>query len=468
MNALPLNTGLTEIQRIQQQLVQKYDVPAPRYTSYPTVPFWDATPPTASQWFEVVERVFTESNQEKGISLYLHLPFCEALCTYCGCNTRITKNHSVEGGYIESLLQEWSLYLRHFPEKPIIRELHLGGGTPTFFSPENLKLLLDGIFAQAEIHPDHEFSFEGHPNNTTSAHLQTLFDLGFRRVSFGIQDFDPLVQLTINRVQPFENVEFVTQEARRIGYESVNFDLIYGLPYQTLTSVSDTIDKVALLMPDRIAFYSYAHVPWVKPGQRSYTHKDLPSGSEKRALYELGLQKFKELGYSDIGMDHFALPQDALYKAMENGTLHRNFMGYTTCHTELLIGLGTSSISDAKYGYLQNQKKVEDYKTAVASGELAIFKGHLHTLEDLRTKEIILNLICKGEQPIDQSLLGSLDYDSKIALVEMMEEDLLTLTDHALKVNQLGKAFVRNICMVFDQRLRQSSQANENTFSKAI
>ncbi len=451
-----------------EELIQKYNVSAPRYTSYPTVPFWDTEAPTAEQWFRVVERTFAESNATKGISLYLHLPFCESLCTYCGCNTRITKNHGVEQGYIETLLAEWGQYLSHFPQKPILRELHLGGGTPTFFSPQNLRKLLEGIHATAIIHPEREFSFEGHPNNTTAEHLQTLYDLGFRRVSFGIQDFDPLVQLTINRIQPYENVLRATQDARRIGYESVNFDLIYGLPHQTLASVAHTIDQVAQLRPDRIAFYSYAHVPWVKPSQRGYSEKDLPSGPAKRALYELGLQKLTALGYHDIGMDHFALPHDALFQAQQNGTLHRNFMGYTTCHTDLLIGLGASSISDAKYGYLQNLKKVEEYKAGIATQSLAILKGHLLTPEDLIRKEAILSLACTGELALTKKVAFLLDDQTRAALLEMEEEGLVTFQERRLVVTPQGQPFIRNICMLFDQKVRQTKQEFSTTFSKAI
>jgi len=452
----------------KEALIQKYNVPAPRYTSYPTVPFWDEERPAASQWMQVVKRTFAESNAAKGISLYLHLPFCEVLCTYCGCNKRITKNHGVEDPYIKSILAEWQLYLDQFDVKPVIRELHLGGGTPTFFSPENLKALLEGICAGAELHPEKEFSFEGHPNNTTTEHLQTLYDLGFRRVSFGIQDFDEKVQVTINRIQPYENVLHVTQEARRIGYASVNFDLIYGLPYQTLRSVGETIDKVAELMPDRIAFYSYAHVPWVSPGQRSYTDKDLPEDAEKRALYELGLKKFKELGYTDIGMDHFALPHDSLFKALQNKELHRNFMGYTTCQTDLLIGLGTSSISDAKYAYMQNLKKVEAYKESVLSGNLAVFKGHFLTEEDLLLKEAILNLACKGELDLTDELLANLDADALVELKQMQEEQLIVFNSDQIEITALGKAFVRNICTRFDKKLRAKANTGEQVFSKAI
>jgi len=468
MTASINNSGELTLPLPAEDLIEKYNVPAPRYTSYPTVPFWNPEVPAAEKWLEVVARTFAESNAQKGISLYLHLPFCEALCTYCGCNTRITKNHGVEAGYIKTILAEWQLYLNQFSEKPIIRELHLGGGTPTFFSPANLKLLLEKLFATADIHPEREFSFEGHPNNTTTEHLQVLYDLGFRRVSYGIQDFDPLVQLTINRIQPYENVKFATEEARRIGYESVNFDLIYGLPHQTLESVGRTIDQVATLRPDRIAFYSYAHVPWVKPGQRSYSEKDLPDSFRKRALYELGLEKLSALGYADVGMDHFALPHDPLFLAQQNGTLHRNFMGYTTSQTELLIGLGTSSISDAKYAYLQNLKKVEDYKASIAQGELAILKGHFLTSEDLVIKEAILSIACRNKLTWTKEVTALLDNEAMLQLEQMAKENLLVLTKCGLQVTDLGKAFIRNICMVFDRKVKQATSPEKPSFSKAI
>jgi oxygen-independent coproporphyrinogen-3 oxidase len=297
-------------------LLAKYNVPVPRYTSYPTVPFWSSTP-GQEDWKTLVRNSFRKTNSTNGISLYIHLPFCESLCTYCACNTRITVNHKVEVPYLEAVLAEWKLYLQLMDEKPRISEIHLGGGTPTFFSAANLHRLLSGILAEAEINEQHDFSFEGHPANTTAEHLQTLYDLGFRRVSFGIQDFDPLVQDTINRYQSYEQVNDVVREARRIGYRSVNFDLVYGLPHQKLPTITDTIEKVIRLHPDRIAFYSYAHVPWLRPGQRKFTEKDLPLDGEKRALYEKGLHMFTAAGYHDIGLDHFALREDALYTAWQ-------------------------------------------------------------------------------------------------------------------------------------------------------
>lgn len=451
-----------------EALIRKYNVPAPRYTSYPTVPYWDTSVLSPTKWQQIVRRAFEETNEEKGISLYIHLPFCESLCTYCGCNKRITKNHKVEDPYIEAVLEEWRMYRDILGKKPILRELHLGGGTPTFFSPENLKWLVTTILKDVTIHPVHDFSFEGHPNNTTPEHLQVLYDQGFRRVSFGVQDLDMKVQLAINRIQPFKNVKHVTEAARAIGYNSINFDLIYGLPFQSLKGVGETIDKVGELMPDRIAFYSYAHVPWLKTGQRGYADEDLPDNEEKRQLYELGKDKLTALGYEDIGMDHFSLPEDTLYKAAKHGTLHRNFMGYTVCNTELLIGLGTSAISDAKYGYAQNAKVVEAYKEKVLEGRLPVFKGHEMTEEDLMLRRSILTLLCQNALCIDTKLNKVLAEGGKQQLAVMQEEGLIEASGNILSVTSLGRAFIRNIAMVLDVRLQRAKPSDAPVFSKAI
>ena len=437
-----------------EDLINKYHVPAPRYTSYPTVPYWNVEFMGNAEWTKSVQFSFEESNTRDGISLYVHLPFCENLCTYCGCNTRITKNHKVEEPYIQTLLKEWDLYKSLFTEKPVIKEVHLGGGTPTFFSPENLELLIKGLFKDAVIHQQAEFSFEGHPANTTEEHLKILYQLGFRRVSLGIQDFDPLVQVVINRMQSYEDVKSVTDYAREIGYLSVNYDLIYGLPIQTLEGLEKTIRKTLLLMPDRIAFYSYAHVPWVKPGQRRYTEKDLPSVELKQKLYELGREMLIKAGYLEIGMDHFALSSDSLYKAQVEGHLHRNFMGYTHQYTQLMIGLGVSSISDTLYAFAQNEKKVEDYKARVEEEKLPVFKGHLLTEEDLIIRQHILNIMCNGSTSWqDPNLQCQALMDGIKRLKSLEEDNLLTLEPFKLIVLPQGQRFLRNICMALDARL---------------
>ena len=448
-------------------LISKYNIPVPRYTSYPTVPYWDNTP-DQEQWKSLVKESFKKTNDKNGISLYIHLPFCESLCTYCACNTRITVNHKVEEPYIKSLLKEWQLYLNIFEGKPKIKEIHLGGGTPTFFSPDNLKKLINAILNSSIITKDAEFSFEAHPNNTSKEHLQTLYDLGFRRVSYGIQDFDPIVQDAINRVQTFEQVKTAVDNARNIGYTSINFDLIYGLPFQTVISVINTINKVNLLKPDRIAFYSYAHVPWVKPGQRKFGEKDLPVDIKKRQLYEKGLELFKQSGYTDIGMDHFALPDDTLYSSMKNKALHRNFMGYTHNYTELMIGLGASSISDTWNAFGQNIKTVEEYQEAVNNGKFPITKGHILSTDDLCMRKHILNIMCKGETQWVDKDLNSLKFNETLyRLEELKADNLVEIKQNKLSVTELGKAFLRNICLCFDSKY-WAKVSNKTIFSSAV
>ncbi len=447
-------------------LIRKYNVAGPRYTSYPTVPYWDNSP-DAKTWMNLVKDTFFSSN-ESGISLYIHLPFCESLCTYCGCNTRITVNHAVEKPYIQTLLKEWKMYVDNFPGRPRIKEIHLGGGTPTFFNAENLKTLLDGIMQYADLADDYEFGFEGHPNYTKLEQLQMLFDIGFRRVSFGVQDFDPKVQYIIHREQSAAQVALVTKEARRIGYTSVNYDLIYGLPLQTKESIKNTIEEVKILLPDRIAFYSYAHVPWIKPGQRRFTDNDLPSGIEKRNLYELGRALLEESGYVEIGMDHFALKSDSLFKASSEKNLHRNFMGYTTNDTKLLIGLGVSSIGDSWTGFAQNVKVFEQYVKLVEAGTLPIFKGHILTPEDLYLRQHILNIMCHFEtewSEADEHI--GLVYAALERLEEMESDGLLISTSGNLTVTEDGKAFIRNVCMAFDARLWEK-QPESLIFSSTV
>ncbi|UOU97882.1 oxygen-independent coproporphyrinogen III oxidase [Chryseobacterium daecheongense] len=438
-------------------LIDKYNIPGPRYTSYPTVPYWDESTFSPEKWKESVVRSFHESNSGEGISIYIHLPFCEALCTFCACHKRITKQHSVEIPYLESVLKEWKLYLELFEEKPKLKELHLGGGTPTFFSPQNLKTLLEGIFATVEIAEDHEFSFEGHPNNTTKEHLQTLYDLGFRRVSFGVQDYDPKVQKAINRIQSFEKVREVTEWSREIGYRSISHDLVFGLPHQHWDAMEYTIHKTLELKPDRLAFYSYAHVPWVKGvGQRGFDENDLPSGEEKRRLYEDGKKLLQELGYIEVGMDHFSFEHDDLYQSLIQKKLHRNFMGYTSSKTQLMVGLGMSSISDSWYAFAQNMKTVEEYQKMVEEGHIPVVKGHILNEEDLLMRRHILNLMCQLETTFDsQDAIPGLENAFEM-LKEMESDELVEIQGSTIKITEKGRAFTRNVAMVFDLRMMRN------------
>lgn len=454
---------------MKRSLIDKYNVAGPRYTSYPTVPYWDDSTFSMKAWKESLYRTFEESNAEEGISIYIHLPFCESLCTFCGCHKRITKQHSVEIPYINALVKEWDLYCDLLPSRPKIKELHLGGGTPTFFSPVHLNLLINSLLRRATLAEDYEFSFEGHPNNTTEQHLQTFYDLGFRRVSYGVQDYNEVVQKAIHRIQPYENVKRVTEQAKAIGYTSVSHDIIFGLPFQTEAHVKETIAKTKSLKPDRIAFYSYAHVPWIKGnGQRGFNESNLPSGEAKRQQYELGKNLLAEAGYHEIGMDHFALESDSLYQAMANTSLHRNFMGYTASKTKAMIGLGVSSISDSWYGFSQNVKSIEDYYHLVDEGIIPVVKGHILNAEDLIIRQHILNLMCQFQTSWNDDRLYFDELPEVLKDLEEMENDGLVMSNATqLIVTEKGKPFVRNICMAFDLLLKRK-QPQTRLFSMTV
>lgn len=450
-------------------LVNKYNIAGPRYTSYPTVPYWDNETFSLKKWKSSLKKSFEESNSKEGISLYIHLPYCESLCTFCGCNKRITKRHEVESPYINAVLKEWRLYLELFEERPLIKELHLGGGTPTFFSPENLKRLINGILRSSKLADGYEFSFEGHPNNTTRAHLQALYDVGFRRVSYGVQDYNETVQKAIHRIQPFENVKRATELAREIGYTSVGHDIIFGLPFQTLEHVKETILKTKELLPDRLAFYSYAHVPWIKGnGQRGFNESNLPSAELKRKQYELGKELLAEVGYKEIGMDHFALTTDSLYQSMINGDLHRNFMGYTASKTQAMVGLGVSSISDSWYGFSQNVKGIESYYSLLKENILPVYRGHVLNDEDLIIRQHILNLMCRFKTSWTENSLHFKELPEVIVRLREMEMDgLLNVRLNSIEVTKKGQPFVRNICMAFDLLL-QRKQPDVQLFSMTV
>lgn len=450
-------------------IIQKYNVPGPRYTSYPTVPFWKNPNLHESQWMQTIQRNYKHFKSNE-ISLYIHLPFCESLCTFCGCHKRITKNHSVEKPYIETVLEEWKLYQKQLPFTPKVKELHFGGGTPTFFSADRLIELLEGIFESSQIDPkDVELSFEAHPNNTTNEHLEKLYAFGFRRLSLGIQDYSPVVQKAIHRIQTFEQVRKVHNYARQIGYTSISHDLVFGLPLQTINDIEDTINKTLQLNPDRISLYSYAHVPWIKGvGQRGYDENDLPKDEVKRQLYEFAKSSLEDAGYLEIGMDHFALSHDDLCIAFKAKKLHRNFMGYTTQNTSLMIGLGMSAISDSWFGFAQNEKTVEEYSKRVQEGHIPVFRGHILTDLDLEIRQYILDLMCHFETEMDvKSEYRDLHKTIIENLSEMVNDGLVTVEGDNVRVTESGIPFVRNCCMAFDQDIAQSS-VRENMFSKTI
>lgn len=443
-----------------QQLIQKYNQPGPRYTSYPPVPFWKIERWDTSAWIETLKKG-QELPEGNAISIYVHLPYCDSLCTFCGCHKYITTNHAVESTYIDAVLKEWNVVSRKLSPATRIAEIHLGGGTPTFFNPSELKRLVEGLIKRFPPTEAVEFGFEAHPNSTTAEHLEILYSLGFRRISFGIQDYDETVQQAIHRVQPVEQVQFCHEKAREAGYTSISHDLVFGLPKQTLAGFEKTVEQTIAFRPERLSLYSYAHVPWVKgTGQRGFNETDLPSPELKRALYELAKTRFLEAGYEEIAMDHFALSEDQLAKAYHTGKLHRNFMGYTTNNTPVLIGLGMSAISDAWFGYAQNEKDLKTYLKQVDAHGSAWEKGHLLSETDLVVRKHINQLMCRfeTETPSDQAIIEKLE--------PMLEDGLVELTDQRVFVTEKGKPFVRNCCMAFDPYLE--TPISKLTFSMTI
>lgn len=450
------------------ELLKKYDVPVPRYTSYPTVPAWSVTP-SSEEWIQSIKTSLAKD--DSSWSLYLHLPFCETLCTFCGCNTIITKDHGKSNPYIDLILKEWELYLEKVPElsQKKLKHLHLGGGTPTFLSATELTRLIESLFTKIQkTEKDFEASIEVDPRRTTEDQLIALKKLGFTRVSMGVQDFNYEVQRLIHREQPFDITEKLTIKARQLGYQSVNFDLIYGLPQQTKERMIQTIEQTLLLRPDRIAFYSFALVPWIKPAQRLFKDSDLPTPAEKRELYEVAREMFLKAGYQDIGMDHFALPEESLSLARQNKKLHRNFMGYTDQKTDLLLGLGVSSISETENHFHQNEKLLPKYEQLVKAGEIPTHRGHVLSLRDREQKRKILQMMTQYEYHWESAQ----EFETmKTNFAELASEGLVEVDQQKVKVTEAGHPFLRNICSVFDDYLKRSDmpiKPTDGQFSKSI
>jgi oxygen-independent coproporphyrinogen-3 oxidase len=449
---------------MRNEWLQKYDLPIPRYTSYPTVPYWENNV-TTDRWLDDLRR--TMAPDEAAWALYIHIPFCETLCTFCGCNTIITKNHHLEHPYLGSVLKEWDLYRKAAPDlkQRQLKHLHLGGGTPTFLSPDSLKTLLSRLFENIRIADEHfEASVEVDPRRTTHDQLKALRELGFNRVSMGVQDFDPEVQRLINRIQPYEVTEKLVNDSRALGYRSVNLDLIYGLARQTPESMRQCAELTLKLRPDRIALYSFALVPWIKPAQRHFKDEDLPGGDEKRALYEIARDIFLSAGYLEIGMDHFALPDEDLSRAMKEKTLHRNFMGYTDRKSDLLLALGVSGISQTPTCFHQNEKLLPKYDQALAEGCIPTLKGHMLNPEDVSRQKQILTFITqmRVELPSTDQVK-----EAGVFLKEMLDDGLVELHGNVLSLTEQGKPFLRNACTFFDERLKRQ-KPDFQIFSRSL
>jgi oxygen-independent coproporphyrinogen III oxidase len=448
---------------VTTDLFAKYDVPVPRYTSYPTVPEWRKTPST-DEWTHSL--TWAVDAPDATLSLYIHLPFCESLCTFCGCNTVITRDHGRAAPYIDLIFSELDAYLARVPAlaaRPVC-QMHFGGGTPTFLSPEQLAGLVDGVFARlTRVADGFEGSVEADPRVTTPAHLEALRSRGFTRLSLGVQDFNPETQHLVNRIQSEQLVRDLVEHARAHGYESINLDLIYGLPGQTLDSMRQTAEQVLRLNPDRLAVYSFARVPWIKPQQRKFKDDQVPAGAEKRALYEVIRGPLLEHGYTELGMDHFARPEDGLARAAASGTMHRNFQGYTERRTTALLGLGVSAISETPDCYHQNEKVITVYDRRVRQGEIPTLRGHRLSADDRRRRDKILSLMTTFHVVLDPVEVE----DARAFLSPLLQDGIVELDGNDLRIPLHGRPFLRNVATLFDVHLREH-QPSGPLYSRAV
>ena len=455
---------------IPDELLKRFDIPGPRYTSYPTADrFVEAF--GESDYIQALEQRRAGS-MALPLSLYVHIPFCESVCYYCACNKVITKHHERAAEYLRYLAREVELQVQHFGKGHNVSQLHLGGGTPTFLSDEELEDLMTMIRRNFTLVPGGEYSVEVDPRTVTDQRLQFLARLGFNRLSFGVQDFDPAVQKAVHRVQPAEQVFALVETARKIGFESVNVDLIYGLPLQTPESFARTLKQVNELRPDRIALYAYAHLPTRFKPQRRIIAIELPSPGAKLSMLSASLDALMDAGYVYVGMDHFALPTDALAVAKRQGRLHRNFQGYSTQPDCDLIALGVSAIGRIGATYSQNAKTLDEYYDALNQGRLPIVRGMALTRDDVLRRAVIMAIMCQGALDFESIELGHLiKFKSYFArelevLEDMQSHGLVTVEENSLQVSAIGWYLVRAIAMVFDKNLQVDQ--DRARFSKII
>ena len=457
---------------VTPELIRRFDVSGPRYTSYPTADRFVEAFGEKDYIMALQQRQVGSVGKAKPLSLYAHIPFCESLCYYCACNKIITRHPERAEVYLRYLSREIDLHTEHCGLGQHVSQLHLGGGTPTFLSDEGLRELM-GMFRRSfTLVPGGEYSIEVDPRTVDGERLALLKELGFNRLSFGVQDFDPEVQKAVHRIQPTEQVFALVERARTLGFDSVNVDLIYGLPRQTPESFDRTLEQVSELRPDRIALYAYAHLPERFKAQRRIVIAELPAASAKVAMLARSMERFMGAGYVYVGMDHFALPEDALAVAKRQGRLHRNFQGYSTQPDCDLIALGVSAIGRVGATYSQNAKTLEEYYDAINRGHLPIQRGLALTRDDLVRRAVIMALMCQGElvfEPIEQSWL--IDFRSHFAaelqrLEELAQQGLVRINADGIEVTEMGWFFVRGIAMVFDKYLQ--ADRNRARFSRII
>ena len=461
-------------ERDTARLLAHYDQPGPRYTSYPTaVEFHDGFGER-----EYRERLAAaDAHADQPLSLYAHLPFCEARCLYCGCNIVVTEHRGVAATYLENLLRELDLLASALPNRRVLSQMHWGGGTPTYYPAADLERVFLAIAERFRFTRDAEIGIEVDPRVTSPEQIEVLRRLGFNRLSMGIQDFDPRVQEAVHRVQSFEQTAELIRLARAVGYRSVNVDLIYGLPYQTLEGFQRTLDQVVELRPERVAVYSFAFVPWIKPHMNHIPAEALPEPALKLSLLARAIDAFTSAGYRAIGMDHFALPEDDLARALDRGTLHRNFMGYTVQSASDLVALGISGIGDVEGAFAQNTKKLPEYAAALADSRFPIDRGYALDADDLVRRHVITRLMCDARLDVrDVERRFGISFADTFA-TELAElgrrgtyrtDGLLTISPEAIELTALGRLFVRNVCMVFDRHLRRRTAGERPVFSRTV
>ena len=470
MDAASQRTNLaSEISSVSEEFLARYNRPGPRYTSYPTAPVWQDNFGPGD-----LEAVFAGADATAApVSLYMHLPFCESLCLFCACNVVIQKNKSVAHPYLQVLKKEIDHVARFVSRARPVIQFHWGGGTPTYLTPEQMEDLFAFTRKRFTFAPDAEIGVEVDPRVTSNGHLQTMRKLGFNRLSMGVQDFNLDVQKAIHRIQGYELTRDLIVAARAMGFESVNVDLIYGLPLQTAASFAETVDRVLELAPDRVAMFSYAHVPWLHKQQGAFATR-LPEGMEKFRIFRTGLEKFIGAGYEYIGLDHFARPTDELAVAQRERSLHRNFQGYTTKSGADLYGMGVSALSGIGEAYAQNYRELDRYQAAVAGRGLATMRGYRLTRDDRIRRSVINRLLCHTVIPkAEVEREHALRFDDYFApelerLQEVRGDGLVRLDGGEIRVTGLGRVFIRNVAMVFDSYLKEQAADTRPLFSKTL
>ena len=456
------------------ELLARYDRPGPRYTSYPTALEFRADFGEA----ELARRLAAANRESSApLSLYAHLPFCEERCLYCGCNVVITKHRDVAARYLDALIREVGLLAARLPDRRQVAQLHWGGGTPTYFTTADLERLFRAFERSFTFTDDAEIAIEVDPRVTTEQQIATLRRLGFQRLSFGVQDFDPKVQETVRRVQSYEQTRALVERARAEGFRSINVDLIYGLPHQSTAGFGRTLEQVLSLRPERVAVYSFAYVPWIKPHMKKLPAEALPGAADKLALFGLAVDSFLGAGYRQIGMDHFAAPEDELACAVEQRRLHRNFMGYTVQAATDMLGLGITAIGDVQGAFVQNARKLPDYYAAIEAGRLPLERGIALDRDDLIRRDVITRLMCNFHLDVRE-----VERRHGIVFSEYFAESLAELTGPdspvahglvelgaaALDVTARGRLFIRNVCMAFDRYLPRHVAAARPSFSRTV